>query len=203
MKSALHILLIEDSALDTCLIERELRAASFSFRLTMVENEMQLRRELLIDQPDLILSDHNLPSFDGLTALKIVREQFPRLPFIFVSGSNDQQMIVDMFDRGATDYVFKRDINDLREAVNNALETDRHVLPAEDQSPANASAPAPLTISFGHLVFCPKCLKTWDENGQYCPLDKYLSSHDETFVVRQVCMECGTPRQLRGFRLDR
>ncbi len=191
MKSALHILLIEDSALDTCLIERELRAAKFSFRLTMVENETQLRRELLVDQPDLILSDHNLPSFDGFTALKIVREQFPRLPFIFVSGSNDQQMIVDMFDRGATDYVFKRDLNDLRQAVNHDLETDRQITPVENQPSANPSTTPLLTNSFGHLVFCPQCFKTWDENGQYYPLDKYLSSHDETFVLRQICMTCG------------
>src|SRR5580692_776016 len=98
MKSALHILLLEDSSLDACLIERELRDASVPFRLTKIESESQLRRELLIDHPDLILSDHNLPSFDGFTALKIVREQFPRLPFIFVSGSNDQQMILEMFE---------------------------------------------------------------------------------------------------------
>ncbi len=194
MKSALHILLIEDSALDTCLIERELRAASLAFRLTLVENEAELRRELQVDRPDLILSDHNLPSFDGFTALRIVREQFPRLPFIFVSGSNDQQMIVDMFDRGATDYVFKRDLNDLKDAVNHAIEVGQQVSPAEKQPVADASAKPALTVSFGHLVFCPSCFQTWDENGKFMPLDRYLSSHEETFVVRQVCMKCGRPR---------
>ncbi len=194
MKSALHILLIEDSSLDICLIERELKDASIPFRLTMIESESQLRRELLIDQPDLVLSDHNLPSFDGFTALRIVREKFPRLPFIFVSGSNDQQMILDMFDRGATDYVFKRDINDLRTAVYRVLDNGPEISTAGSESPDSAAQLNPATAS-GQLFFCPKCLQAWDENGQRALLEKYVISHVETSVLRQICMKCGDPKR--------
>jgi CheY-like chemotaxis protein len=194
MKSALHILLLEDSTLDACLIERELRGASIPFRLTMIENESQLRRELSIDHPDLVLSDHNVPSFDGFTALKIVREQFPRLPFIFVSGSNDQQMILEMYERGATDYVFKRDINDLKQAVKRALDPHQEDPPAENPPVNDDSAKYDPSLAFGHLVFCPECLHAWDENGQRVPMGKYLGSHAETFVIRQNCMKCGKPK---------
>jgi CheY-like chemotaxis protein len=193
MKSALHILLLEDSTLDACLIERELRDASIPFRLTMIENESQLRRELLIDHPDLILSDHNLPSFDGFTALKIVREQHPRLPFIFVSGSNDQQMILEMFERGATDYVFKRDINDLKQAVNRALDPHQEYPPAKNPPVSDSFAKFDPSLTSGHLVFCPECLQAWNEHGQRIPMEKYLGSHAETFVIRQNCIKCGKP----------
>jgi CheY-like chemotaxis protein len=193
MKSALHILLLEDSTLDTTLVERELREASIPFRLTMIESESQLRRELLIDKPDLILSDHNLPSFDGFAALKIVRQEHPQLPFIFVSGSNDQQMILDMFERGATDYVFKRDLSDLQRAVNRALGDWQESTSGESQ-PTGALAKSNPTAT-GYLVICPGCLKIWDENGQRARLEEYLSSHTESFVVRQICLQCGNTRQ--------
>ena len=195
MKSALHILLIEDSPLDSCLIERELRDANLSFRLTLIENESDLRRELTVDQPDLILSDHNLPSFDGFTALKIVRERFPMMPFIFVSGSNDQQMVYDMFDRGATDYVFKRDINDLRQAVHRALD-DSPKIPSIQIAMTSDSPSLPDANRPGHLIFCPICFSNWDETGQRTFLEEYLGSHPETFVVRQVCVKCGKPNLL-------
>jgi CheY-like chemotaxis protein len=193
MKSALHILLLEDSTLDTTLVERELREASIPFRLTMIESESQLRRELLIDKPDLILSDHNLPSFDGFAALKIVRQEHPQLPFIFVSGSNDQQMILDMFERGATDYVFKRDLGDLRRAVNRALGDWQENTSGESQPTGTLAKSNPMAT--GYLVICPRCLKTWDENGQRARLEEYLSSHTENFVARQVCLQCGNVQQ--------
>lgn len=196
MKSALHILLIEDSSQDACLIEQELTDATIPFRLTMIESESQLRRELVIDQPDLILSDHNLPSFDGFTALQIVREQFPRMPFIFVSGSNDQQMVLDMFDRGATDYVFKGDINDLRLAVHRAVDDCREIPAAESESKSASTAPSDAAAS-GQLIFCPKCFKAWDEDGREACLTDYAKSHVETSVLRQICMKCGEPRRFR------
>jgi len=193
MKSAPHILLIEDSILDTTLIERELREASIPFRLTRIESETQLRRELIIDKPDLILSDHNLPSFDGFAALKIVRQEHPRLPFIFISGSNDQQMILDMFERGATDYVCKRELGDLRRAVSRALGDGQETTSGESQPTGTVAKRNPMAT--GYLVICPGCLKIWDENGQPARLEEYLSSHTESFVARQVCLQCGNTRQ--------
>jgi CheY-like chemotaxis protein len=193
MKSALHILLLEDSTLDTTLIERELREATIPFRLTKIESESQLRRELIIDKPDLVLSDHHLPSFDGFAALKIVRQEHPQLPFIFVSGSNDEQMILDMFERGATDYVFKRDLGDLRRAVIRALGNWRESTPGESQPIGTLVKSNPMVT--GYLVICPGCLKIWDENGQPARLEEYLSSHTESFVTRQVCLQCGNARR--------
>jgi CheY-like chemotaxis protein len=195
MERALHILLIEDNPLDTCLIERELGDAHIAFRLTRIESESQLRRELMIDRPDLILSDHNLPSFDGFTALRIVRERFPRMPFIFVSGSNDQQMIVEMFERGATDYVFKRDLNDLRKAVNHALDDSYDVPAPKVQLTSGFPAKSDFTATTGNLIFCPECLQAWDEEGRAVLIERYLRSHAESFVIRQTCIECGNSKR--------
>src|SRR5262245_46550891 len=101
MQNKLHILLLEDDLADAALIAHELEAGGFAFRLTRIQTEAELRRELGMGMPDLILSDHGLPDFDGFKALEIVRETSPELPFIFVSGSNDQGMVVHMHEQGA------------------------------------------------------------------------------------------------------
>ena len=198
MKEDLRILLLEDSAFDARLIERELKSAGFSFHLTQIETEADLRRELF-PPPDLVLSDHGLPSFDGFAALQIVREHYPRLPFIFISGSNHQGMVLDMFDRGATDYVYKPDIHDLDEAVRHALDPEE-----ESTTPADTLAqpefklqlppPSPIQPVFrlphGRVIFCPRCLRACDETGTPVHMESYFGGHDEVLVLRQTCGEC-------------
>lgn len=124
MHSTLKILLLEDHQNDVELISRQLESSGLSFSLTPIKTEGDLRRELEDASPDLILSDHGLPSFSGFKALAIARKLRPDLPFIFVSGSNDPGMVARMYDEGATDYVFKRDLGDLNAAVLDALATD-------------------------------------------------------------------------------
>ena len=194
MKAPVRILLIVDSPHDAVLIEGELAAAKLGFKMKQIHTERELRNELEFRPPDLVLSDHGLPSFTGFAALEIVREQYPQLPFIFVSGSNDQAMIVEMYDRGATDYVFKGDIHDLDEAVNRALELkpeETFTQPAPDpQPPVVSQTKASPSLAPGHLLFCPNCRKTWDEKGVPIPLNKYLGSHAESIVVSHLCEEC-------------
>jgi DNA-binding response OmpR family regulator len=184
MKTNLRILLLEDSHLDAELIERELAREGFSFSLTRIETEVELRRELDTTPPDLILSDHGLPTFDGFKALEIVRKLRPQLPFIFVSGSNDQQMVFDMYEQGATDYVFKRDLKDLEVAVHAALETPLAATPAAELVPAASIFPS------GHLSLCPRCHRARDEAGRVVQMQDYCDHCVESVVVRKVCADC-------------
>jgi len=202
MKTPLNILLLEDSEADAKLVAHELEKLGHPFRLARVQSEAELRHELDIHRPDVILSDHGLPAFSGFTALAIVRQTEPTLPFIFVSGSNDQQMVVDMYDRGATDYVFKHDIHGLVPAVRHALEPPTEEPKTETQLPhpelelelPAPALPQPFTFSSqGHLHFCPKCRRAWDDAGQLVGMEKYLSDHFETAILRQICAACSPP----------
>ena len=196
MKSKLRILLVEDDAADAELIEQQLKGSGFSFALTRVQTEDDFRRHLQAESPDVILSDHGLPSFSGFKALEITRSDFPKKPFIFVSGSNDQGMVADMYEQGATDYVFKRDLGDLKAAVLKALD---EVI--EKPSPdSNESLPALGELSLpvvsvagapGKLLFCPRCWQALDELGQAVLMESYCTSRPEVSVVRQVCAQCG------------
>jgi len=198
VKSKLRILLVEDDAADAELIEHQLESAGFAFALTRVQTEGEFRDQLQAGQPDVILSDHGLPSFSGFKALEITRTDFPKLPFIFVSGSNDQGMVADMYEQGATDYVFKRDLGDLEGAVLRALDevaekqpaVDRDELLPEAGEPELPVATASQSPESTELHFCPRCWQAHDGLGQPVLIESYCASRPEVTVLRQVCARC-------------
>jgi len=121
MNKAIRILMLEDEPADAQLIARELRQGGLTFSMQRVENKQFFLYELQNHTPDLILSDHGLPSFDGLTALSLAREKFPEIPFIFVSGKHGEHAAVESLKRGAVDYILKHQLTRLVPAVKRAL----------------------------------------------------------------------------------
>ncbi len=117
----IRILLVEDVELDAELTEHELIKAKINFISIRVDEEHDFRRELQEFRPDLILADHSLPHFDGVSALNIAKEISPDIPFIFVSGKIGEDFAVEMLKKGATDYVLKSNLPKLSHAVQRAL----------------------------------------------------------------------------------
>lgn len=117
----IKILLVEDVELDAELTEHELKRAKIDYTSKRVEEEADFIRELQDFNPDIILADHSLPHFDGVTALKIARSKVPDTPFIFVSGKIGEDFAVEMLKEGATDYVLKSNLPKLGHAVQRAL----------------------------------------------------------------------------------
>lgn len=122
MSSSLHILMLEDQPEDAALIDDELRRGGLEFSFRRVDTREAFVRELRQNKPDLILSDHGLPSFDGMSALEVARRACPDVPFIFVTGSLGEEFAIRGFENGATDYVLKHNIRDLAPAVRRAVE---------------------------------------------------------------------------------
>jgi putative nucleotidyltransferase with HDIG domain len=122
MDKTLRILILEDVARDAELTELELQRGGVSFISKRVEAEKTFRRELEDFAPDLILSDYSLPSFDGLSALALVKEKCPHTPFIFVSGTMGEEVAIETLKNGATDYVLKQRLSRLVPAVGRAIQ---------------------------------------------------------------------------------
>src|SRR5947209_5721974 len=79
-------------------------------KFTLVTNRAEFLQALEQAEFDLILANYNLPDFDGVSAQKIVRQRYPRIGFVCLSGSNDPAVIKTTFDTGVTDYVSKGDL---------------------------------------------------------------------------------------------
>lgn len=118
----LKVLMIEDVPTDAELIQRELKKAEIDFVARRVETRDALLKELEDFRPDLILSDYSLPLFDGITALFTVKELYPSIPFIIVTGSLSEETAVECIKSGASDYVIKENLVRIGPAVKGALE---------------------------------------------------------------------------------
>jgi putative nucleotidyltransferase with HDIG domain len=119
--SELRILMLEDEAMDTELIQRELQKGGIHFVSKIVHTEKAFREEIHRFSPTLILSDFSLPSFDGLSALAIAKKERPHAPFIFVSGTMGEEVAIETLKNGATDYVLKHRLSRLVPSVQRAL----------------------------------------------------------------------------------
>jgi PAS domain S-box-containing protein len=121
MNSPLRVLHLEDDVRDTELVQATLDAEGIQGELTRVETEDDFIAALKRGSLDLILADYTLPSFDGLSALKITQHHSPEVPFIFVSGTLGEDVAIEALKTGATDYVLKTRLGRLGPAVTRAL----------------------------------------------------------------------------------
>ncbi len=122
---AIQVLYLEDDPHDAELVVRELTKAGLDFRLTVVTGRADFEAALERDPPDLIISDHNVPQFDGRAALAAVRRACPDVPFILFTGSLNEEAAVEYMKSGAADYVLKDRVARLGPAVREALERAR------------------------------------------------------------------------------
>jgi PAS domain S-box-containing protein len=125
MKSPLRILQLEDDPRDAELIQETLEAGAVRCAVTRVETEADFVASLKLTEFELILADYSLPSFDGLSALKIARQKRPEVPFIFVAGTLGEDVAIEALKIGATDYVSKTGLSRLVPSVQRALREAR------------------------------------------------------------------------------
>src|SRR5712671_5259959 len=117
MPGLVRVLMVEDVADDAALVERELRRAGISGATRRVDSERGFREALETFGPDIILTDHSLPTFGAADALRIALLEAPDTPVIVVTGSLDEET--------AADYVVKHHLERVGPAVVRALDLRR------------------------------------------------------------------------------
>jgi PAS domain S-box-containing protein len=131
MSQPLKILMAEDNPLDAELLLRELRRAGFEPESTRVDTEAAFIRHLQ-DDLDLVISDYEMPHFDGLRALELLKASGRQIPFIIISGTIGEDTAVLAMKLGAADYLLKDRLARLEQAVRHALAETRLRLEREE-----------------------------------------------------------------------
>ncbi len=121
MKPNLKILILEDNQDDVDLLHRELKKSGLNFTAEIVQTRAAFEHALQHFNPDLILSDYSLPSFDAVTAFHIKQNKFPHIPFIIISGVIGEENAVELIKNGVTDYTSKDKLFTLSTKINRAL----------------------------------------------------------------------------------
>ncbi|MBX2901004.1 MAG: hybrid sensor histidine kinase/response regulator [Cyclobacteriaceae bacterium] len=121
MKKDLKILMLEDLEEDAHLVERTLRKDGFLFDWQCVDTHPEFVKALSEFKPDVILSDHAMPQFNSIEALKLIKHQGIHVPFILVTGTVSEEFAVNCLKLGAQDYVLKSNLSRLPSAIRQAL----------------------------------------------------------------------------------
>lgn len=116
------ILIIEDEAAIRRVLSKIISEENPKFQIDEAEDGVQGLKMIQATEYDLILSDIKMPKIDGVEVLGKVKELYPGLPVLMISGHGDLETAVEAMRLGAYDYISKPpDLNRLLNAVRNAL----------------------------------------------------------------------------------
>ena len=122
LDNGLKILSLEDNPMDAELIKENL-LSSFGpgIQIDSVANKKDYIAAISKEKYDLILSDFQLPGFNGFQALEQAKSMVPSTLFICVSGFIGEETSVELLKKGATDYVSKANLGRLKQVIERAL----------------------------------------------------------------------------------
>jgi PAS domain S-box-containing protein len=121
MNSKIKILHLEDSLKDSELIHSILENGGILHEYLLADNEKDFLDILEKENIDIILADYGLPNYNGDEALRVAKDKYSHIPFIFVSGTIGEDAAINLMVNGAKDYVLKSKLGRLVPAVIRAL----------------------------------------------------------------------------------
>ena len=104
----IKILIVDDFATMRRIFKTNLRQFGFN-NFVEAENGLQALEVLKKNEVDLIISDWNMPSMDGLEFLKAVRgdKSLKNIPFIMVTAEGQKRNVVEAVKAGVNSYIVK------------------------------------------------------------------------------------------------
>lgn len=114
---------------DLALTKRQVKLFNSSVLFSVAKNRKEFEEKLIDFQPDIVLSDYNLPDMNGLEALLYVREHLDGTPFIFITGIlNDEERVAETILRGASGYLLKENIKKLPEVLEQVITQNAKIM---------------------------------------------------------------------------
>jgi CheY-like chemotaxis protein len=144
--------------------------------------------------PDVILSDHGLPEFDGFTALSLTKQICPKAPFIFVTSALTADMNVEKLVGEVADYISKSRLELLGPAIIKAwkrADTRRSPeLTAEERADLIRRLLVLLDNTDGYVPICSDCRKVRDPNGRWQSSDVFFRDYLHLYFTHGLCDDC-------------
>jgi len=100
-----RILVIDDDT-DICLLLRRFLTKN-GYEVAIAQNGQTGLSLLEEFSPDLVMTDFRLGDLDGGQILRKIKEHFPDVPVLIITGYSDIKIAIDVMKQGAYDYITK------------------------------------------------------------------------------------------------
>jgi len=190
IKEDIKILILEDNTADADLLVRHLTKSGLSFVSKIVESRKSFEDSLENFLPDIILSDYSLPSFDAVSAFKIIKDKNLNIPFIIISGTIGEENAVMLIKEGVTDYVSKNNFSSLLQKISRALKEAEELIEKEDLLQKLKIQTAALLLANQELEFQnaekeKRAIELLNANKELLAFN-FISSHDLQEPLRKI-----------------
>jgi CheY-like chemotaxis protein/anti-sigma regulatory factor (Ser/Thr protein kinase) len=105
------ILIVDDSPIDRRLMTRLLEADG-QYQLIEAADGLEALDVLQTTQPDLVVTDLQMPNMNGLELLQAIGDRYPSLSVVVITARGSEQLAVEAIEGGAASYVPKSRLAD-------------------------------------------------------------------------------------------
>lgn len=110
-KPARRVLLVDDEEHVTRALERALRKEGYE--ITSVNDPREALALLKTQAFDVVISDHLMPGMTGIEFTKLVRDRYPDMLRLMLTGQPDTDMVIQAINHGEVYRFVKKPWNDL------------------------------------------------------------------------------------------
>jgi len=187
MSVGIKILYLEDNPGDAARVENKLSESGLVFSLQRVDTREGFLSGLQ-PPPDVVLSDHGLPEFDGLTAFGLVQEKCPDVPFIFVTNALTREMEVEKLMGGVADYVRKTELDYLSVAMRHAMREAKEARLRRERVQQFFESAGP--NESGLLPICSSCKKIRNSRNEWQAMEAFFLEYLNIRFTHGICPDC-------------
>jgi len=136
-RDKVNLLIVEDFApqADVEAMILQTSNSNVEYDITIVENGTDAIIALEETKFDIILLDLGLPDIEGLELLRKMKEKWPSIPVIVITGYDDVEVAVQAMKNGATEYLLKK--GNMTECLPEILEKIIHTITDNKNDSAN------------------------------------------------------------------
>lgn len=197
VNTEVRIVFVEDVPAEAALVVQALQRGGLTFQMHRVETREDFLRALAPHPPDVILSDHGLPSFDGFAALAVAHKECPHVPFLFVTNALQRDMEIEKLAPGVTDYVLKSQLDLLAPTIRRVL----HVPEAPQTGGLKKEELELIKVKLialmeeyeragGYLPICASCKKIRDRQDEWQPPEMFFRKYTGLKFTHGICPDC-------------
>lgn len=190
MGKTIKIVLLEDNEADADLLVRQLAKSGMDFLIEITETKKKYIEILQSFRPDIILSDYAMPSFDAISAFRILQQTDNAIPFIIVSGIIGEEKAVMLIKDGVTDFASKNNLSALPQKVNRAIKEVAEMQEKKEILERLKVQTATLLIANKELIFQneekeKRAVELLNANKELLAFN-FISSHDLQEPLRKI-----------------